>query len=330
MRRTSIIHLVLGVPASPTQRFILAAASVAAVLQSAVAASLEDVSVHFSTNVAIVWRAHTDQLPKRFWTYKRLPEVFSAEVISNGIVLAGFEKKGFPRPSTNTMVLWDDHQESEPQPPYFAITPKSGQMSFTMGDRRPDSPKDDMPLDEAAVTRALKCAALLGVRAGELEPKNSAGTGLFGVFLARQIDRVRFLDDTEGFHIRFGKGGRILQFALLWPKLERDESCRTATPEEISRCIRAGKTCLVPAEDGRDYFAQVKQLARARKITITQITARYVEGMIGEALPEQEEPKYVRPVAILAGAAEVGTISVSIRLYAPVISSDVNALLKRR
>ena len=140
--------------------FVMVAAGLAAILSSAVAGTVEDFSLHFSTNTPITWRAPTNHLPKRFWTYKRLPQVFSAAAISNGIVLAGFEKKGFPRPSTNEVVLWADHPDAEPRPPYFAIHPKYGQMSFTLGDRAPDSQKD-VARDGAAVRRALKCAALL-------------------------------------------------------------------------------------------------------------------------------------------------------------------------
>src|ERR1035441_5674365 len=96
------------------RRLVTFAATFAMALPSVVASGLEDVSLHFSTNTAIVWQAPTNHLPQRFWTYKRLPQVFSAAAISNGIVLAGFEKKGFPRPSTNRIVLWADHMEGEP------------------------------------------------------------------------------------------------------------------------------------------------------------------------------------------------------------------------
>jgi len=73
----------------------------ATILPAAAAVTLEDVSPPLGTNTAIVWEAPTNHLPPRFWVYRRLPQVFSAAAISNGIVLAGFEKKGFPRPGTN-------------------------------------------------------------------------------------------------------------------------------------------------------------------------------------------------------------------------------------
>jgi hypothetical protein len=59
--------------------------------------ALEDISPHFSTNAEILWQAPTNHLPKSFWIYKILPRVFSATTISNAIVLASFQSKGFPQ-----------------------------------------------------------------------------------------------------------------------------------------------------------------------------------------------------------------------------------------
>jgi hypothetical protein len=292
-------------------------------------ATLEEASPHFATNTLILWQAPTNHLPKRFWLYKRLPQVFSAAAISNGIVLAGFEKKGFPRPSTNAVVLWADHMEGEPRPPYFAIHPNYGQMSFSLGDRVPDSPQD-IARDAAAVKRALRCAALLGVDPADLAPTNAATAGMYGVFLPRQIDGVRFFDGTEGLQIQFGKDGKVRQFALLWPKLEREEIGTTANPSEIIRCIRARKTLVRPLDDERDYIGRVKSVARAKRLTITQIMAFYGEGMFGEDLLENEPAKHVSPIAELDAVADFGTNTVPVRLYAPILATDVQRLRKKR
>ena len=92
------------------------------------AASLEDVSPHFSTNAEIVWKVPANDLPKRLWIYKKLPHVFSAATISSAVILAGFQRKGFPIPSTKRTVIWDDVAGStigEPRPPCFAIMPEN-------------------------------------------------------------------------------------------------------------------------------------------------------------------------------------------------------------
>jgi hypothetical protein len=97
--------------------------------------TLEDISPHFSTNAEINWQAPIDGLPKSFWGYKKLPQIFSATTISNAIILASFQEKGFPQPSTNQITIWDHRFEGEMQPPYFSILPDIGQMLFTLGDR---------------------------------------------------------------------------------------------------------------------------------------------------------------------------------------------------
>src|ERR1039458_7185492 len=88
----------------------------------AVIEELKNVSPHLSTNAQIIGKAPTNHLPKSLWTYKKLPRVFSAAAISNAIILASFQDKGFPKPSTNRIVIWADSTEGEPQPPYFEIT----------------------------------------------------------------------------------------------------------------------------------------------------------------------------------------------------------------
>jgi hypothetical protein len=290
-----------------------------------VGATLEDISPQFATNIPIVWQASTNHLPARFWTYKRLPQIFSAAAISNGVVLASFEKKGFPRPSTNELVIWADHPDMEPKPPYFSIFPKYGQMSFTLGDRAPNPL--DLLNDEVAVKRAFKYAALLGVNVTDLMPTNTASSGSYGVFLTRRIDGVSFVFENEGFQIQLGRNGKIQQFGLLWPKLERYENCATATASEMIRCIRARKTPVLPMDDERDYFGRIKSLARARKLMITRITAYYNEGRFGEEPSQNEPPHEVIPVALLEAIADFGTNTVPLKLYSPILSIDAKKLL---
>jgi hypothetical protein len=290
-----------------------------------VGATLEDVSPHFGTNTAIIWQVPTNDLSAHFWTYKRRPQIFSAAAISNGVVLAGFQKKGFPRASTNQIVLWADHSEMEPKPPNFSLFPEYGQMSFTLGDRAPNSA--NAVNDEVAVKRAFKCAAQLGVNLSELLPTNTATSGLYGVFLTRQVDGVSFRGDDEGFQIQFGKDGKILQFCLLWPKLERDEYCATATPGEIIRCIRSRKTPVVPADDESGYFSRVRNIEHARRLTITRLRPYYADGRFGENPLTNGPSKHVTPIAELETVADFGTNAVPVKLYSPLVSVDVKRLL---
>jgi hypothetical protein len=295
----------------------------------AAAATIEDISPHFPTNTAIIWQAPTNGLPKRFWIYKKLPRVFSAAAISNGIVLASLQSKGFPHPSTNHFVIWADHTEIEPQPPYFSVFPEEGEMTYTLGDRGSHTPQDIVQ-DEAAVQRAWKCVSMLGVPAGDLVRTNAASPGAGNVCLPRQIDGIPFFDATEGFQFELDRKGRILNFSLQWPTLQRQESVATASPQAIISCIRAHQAAVIPAHDEQGFFRRVKELGRAKKLTITRITPYYGEGIYGEDPPDNERSKCVTPTAILEAVATFGTNSASLQLSVPILSSDVQRLLSRK
>jgi hypothetical protein len=304
---------------------ILAAILATAFSLAAAPITLEDISPHLSTNAQIVWQAPTNNLPKSFWTYKKVPQMFSATTISNAIILASFQDKGFPKPSTNQIVIWGDHSEGEPEPPYFSILPDTGQMSFTLGDRGPQSP-EGISTNEAAVQRAWDCLAQLGMNHSEFVKTNAAAWGGYGVFLPRQIDGIEVYGGSEGFQIQFAKQ-KIVQFCLLFPNLERDKQSQVASPQQIIACIRAFKTPSPPDGDETDYFGRIKNLAKAKKLTITKITPYYGEGIYGEAPTNDESPKIVIPIAELEAVADFGSSNVTVQLLSPILSPEVVKLL---
>jgi hypothetical protein len=289
--------------------------------------SLEDVSPHFSTNTQIIWQAPANHLPKSLWTYKKQPRVFSAETISNAVVLASFQKKGIPKPSKYRTILWADRFEGEPRPPYLAIEPDWGQISYTLGNRAPESEK--VSNDQAAVERAWDCLGKLGIDRAEFVKTSATAPGTSGVFFPRQIDGLQFYDDTQGFLFQQLGNGTIRGFGLSWPKLEREKQSQIASPAQIISCIRAFKTPLSPPQnDEFNYFERIKTLSKAKKLTITSITPFYADGRFGEQSKEQETPKFVSPIAQLEAVADFGETNLTIRLLAPLLSSDVNRLLK--
>jgi hypothetical protein len=288
---------------------------------------LEDLSPHFSTNMPIVWQAPTDQLPKSFWIYKKLPRVFSATTISNAIILASFQAKGFPKLSTNQVILWADRFTGEPQPPNFVILPDEGQLSYSLGDRAPNSP-EGIATNRAAVERAWNCLAQLGLDRSQFVETNDTSSGGYGVFLPRQIDGTLAQNGAEGFQIQFGRKWNVQQFCLLWPKLEPERQGEIAGPSQIIACIRAFKTPLVP-DNKPDYFARVKHLAEAKKLIITKITPYYGEGVFGETPTNNQPSKIITPFAELETIADFENSNTSVRLFAPILSSEANRLLGR-
>jgi hypothetical protein len=293
----------------------------------ATAASLEDVSPHFATNAEIIWRVPTNDVPKRLWIYRKLPHVFSAATISNAVILAGFQKRGFPKPKTNSVVISDEiagSTFSEPRPPCFAIIPEDGIIQYDLGDRWPDLPGEILA-DRAAVNYAWDCLARLGIDRAQFVKTN---IGSFGVAFPRQIDGIRFQDDSEGFSIQqYGKDRKLRCFGLTLPTLQRTKEDTAASPQEIIGCIRAFKTPILPNGEEADYFARVKTMAKARKLTITKLTLFYGEGIYGEDTTNNLRPRWVMPVAYLETTAAFGTSNATLTLAAPILSSDARRLL---
>ena len=308
--------------------FVILMAFFATGFSSLGANSLEDISPHFSTNAEIVWNVPTNNLPKSFWIYKKVPRVFSTVTISNAIVLASFQDKGFPKPSKKRTIIWADRIEGEPQPPNFSILPDLGQMSFTLGDRAPNSP-EGISTNEVAVQRAWNCLAQLGVDRSQFVKTNAVASGGYGVFLPRQIDGIEVYGGSEGFQIQFGKQ-KVLQFCLLFPNLERAKQKQIASPQQIIACIRAFKTPSPPNGDESDYFGRIKNFAKAKKLTITKITPYYGEGVFGE-VPTNDVPcKFAMPFAELEAVVDFGNSNATVRLLSPILSSEVIRLLKSK
>lgn len=310
--------------------------------------SLETFSPHFSTNTPILWTAPTNHLPKNIWIYRRLgPRAFSATVISNAIVLASLQSKGFPRPSTNQTCFTADEDANSPcgHPCIFSINPDFASLSYMIRHSNMGS-GEDIPSDEAIVKRAWDCAFRLGVDRVQVVEKKLAshfktdenGGKLTNqingrnVYLSCQLDGICFWsngDDSanNGFWIEFGSRGIIRGFSLTWPNLERCESQSTASVEQIIACIRAHKIIVIPNADEEKYFDRVKALAKAKKISITKITPCYSEGVFGEVPANNAPPKLIAPIAELEAIADFGNSNLTVRLFSPVLSTDAIRLL---
>lgn len=302
---------------------LLATTEVMFICARAAAATLEDVSPHFPINAPIVWCIPTNALSASFWVYRKLPHVYSAATISNAVVLASFQSKGFPKPSKRAFVLWADHFDGEPRPPYLRIAPEEGTISYSVGDRWRESPEEILK-DQFAVERAWDCLNRLGIDRTQFAKRN---VGTYGVFFPRQIDGVLF-DESEGFEFQqYGSERKLRSFNLVLPDLQRTTNSRTANPHEIIACIRAFKTPLAPDSEGPNYFERVKSLSEARKVNITNITPYYSEGTFGEVPTNNEPSKFVTPIALLEGTVDFGNSNTVVRLFSPIISSEVVRVL---
>ena len=309
--------------------------------------ALEDFSPHFSTNMPIIWQAPTQNLPKSFWIYKRLPpHPFSLAVISNAVILASLEHKISPEPSTNDFFYHEAFPPNYPGmiPDIFCITPKSATISY--GLPHPGTNTSDIPADKMLVQRAWTCAARLGVDPAQIAFKEM--TSRFnqdenyddltnqlcgrGVFLSRKLDGILFFGNGEdalidGFWIEFGSRGQICAFSLVWPDLKRAEIQPVASPQQIVACIRAYKTMLLPSREETNYFGRLKGFTKVKKLTVTKITPYYREGVYGDMADSSEPPETIAPFAELEAVADFGNSSVTVKLLTPILSTEASKLL---
>ena len=313
--------------------------------------SPENFSPHFPTNTKIFWKAPTNNLPGNFWIYKRLPpRPFSATVISNAIVLASLQDKGFPKPSTNDFYIAEDEPANYPGmiPVIFSISPKSATISY--GRPHPGTNMSGIPADKILLQCAWACAVQLGVNPAQVTLKEM--TYRFnqdenyddltnqvcgrGVFLSRKLNGILFWssgtedDSIDGFWIEFGSHGQIRTFSLVWPDLKRDELQPAASPQQIINCIWAQKTIVLPNVGEETYFQRIQALANAKTFTITKITPYYSEGIFGEVPTNDVPPELVTPIAQLEAVADFGSSNATVRLLSPILSSEVSKLLKSK
>jgi hypothetical protein len=309
--------------------------------------SMENFSPHLPDRTPIIWQSTMTNLPKSLWIYKRiLPHIFPTAVISNAIVLASYQSRGIPRPSTNDTCIFEDPNCDCPCGCVcnFSIHPGYATIDFHSPDK--NSRTDHLPDDEAIVNRAQHYAAELGIELTNVVVENltshfntdTNGNRLTnricgrGVFLSRQLDRFCFWSNegespSEGFWIEFGSFGKIRAFSLTWPNLARYQDSATASPQQIIACIRAHRVIVIPDGD-ENYFARVRSLGRAKSFTLTKITPYYRDGGLEGAPDENGPPPFAVPFAELEAVADFGNSRTTVRIVAPILSSEVTRLLR--
>jgi hypothetical protein len=114
------------------------------------------------------------------------------------------------------------------------------------------------------------------------------------------------------------------------PNLERTQKSLTASPEQIIACIRAFKTPSPPKGDEPDYYGRIKNLGKAKMLTITKVTPFYGEGIYGQVPTNGELLSIVLPIAQLDAVADFGDSNAAVRLLSPIISSEVTRLLSKK
>lgn len=304
---------------------------------------IENFSPCFSTNTQIIWKAPTNDLPRRFWIYRRLPpRPFSASVISAAVNLASLEQ--YPASSTKPFFIWSAPNPCGMSYSIFSLEPSCSTISFSLPPQKYLS--GNVPDSLTVIQWAFDRATQFGLEPALLSPKdvytvtNSGGCGgtltnagcARGILLSRKLDGVSFFGSgndgicgSEGFSIEFGGGGQTRSFKLAWPELLPDRQCATASPNEIIRCIRDRKVIVMPERDESNYFGRLNDLADSKTFTITKVTPYYCEGVFGDTPRNDEPPMVIAPIAELQAVGDFRNTKA--RIVAPILSSEANRLL---
>ncbi len=227
----------------------------------------------------------------------------------------------------------------------LGILPSDATLFFSVEHFSPIS-AGEIPDDAAIVKRALEYAPMLGLAPASLTTRrfythlcdtdNSANNFCGrGVFFPRCLDGIAFFsaaddgESAEGFSMELGGHGKIQAFSVRWSKIERLKNERTASPDEMTHCIRAHKAIVLPNFQEGD-FARLRELATAKKFTITKIMPFYGEGMFGD-MPTNGVPcEFATPFAELEAVADFGNSNAPVKLLCPILSSEVRRLLAER
>ncbi|HEY1661031.1 MAG TPA: hypothetical protein VGI03_01310 [Verrucomicrobiae bacterium] len=303
----------------------------------------EKFSPDFTASTKFVWQTPTNQLPGSIWVYKRLPiQPFLPSIVSNAIILASLLDRDFPKPSTNSFYIWSPQNPCGMSGNIFSIEPASAAIRFFSTNQ--NLLTNDIPDDETVTKEAFRISARFGLSGNFLFPQKvypilnadqgdeilTNGICGRGVFLSRKLDGITFFGDDiqgqEGFAVEFGSRNQIRAFSLVWPNLEHVKKSPTATPDEIVQAIRKHEILVFPGHDESDYFGRIRKLANAKVFTIVKITPRYIEGVWGDTPTNDEPQQIITPIAEIEAIADFGNSNVSVRLFSPILTSDIARL----
>jgi len=287
------------------------------------------------TNVALVWAAPTNDLPRNLWVYRAVRTGIPAPVLSNLMALGSFtakDRKNVPnyphfiscKDPSEKRSLWldpdwgyisyrdldaDDLNIAEGVPDEKRafqlatnLLPKLGISSALLA-RKPNS--SDL------LTQQIEATAMLWRRPGGGRPY-ATNLHTRGIIFLRALDGVDFERWVRGgCTIEFGSHAKVSKIEANWRKLKRDKLYPLATPDQIIRWIREGKASYVPARDWPQGEAPPP-----RKLTITKVTPYYY----AEGHGEFEKPNgRVYPFAKLEARFDTGSTNEPTYIFCPIL-----------
>ena len=299
--------------------------------------SLESISPAFPASARMIWLVPSNQIPRSLSIYTSVPTIFPIPVLSNAIRLASFPMPRTLKASTNTLHLRDNDTGFWSRA--LDVFPQHGQLGYHV--RSDPTNPTNVPSTAEVTQLAWQYARLLGLNSAELFERPQSRcvrmcehgpfanrVGARSTFLTRKIGGIGMWD--YGLDVEFGAHKQARRFTVLWPTLKLAETAPTATPQQITECIRAHKTplTLVDPEGGLDR-ATLAALGKTRTLTVTNLTLSYGEGRFGKG-PSNGADQVFTPYAELEATAQLDRTNLHICLYAPILAQDATLLTSPR
>jgi hypothetical protein len=276
---------------------------VAALTASAIGGTFTNESPADLQGMKVIWAVPTNVWPpsSKIWSYKVIPQNFSAVVVSNLMTLGSFTAKD----KIKTPAYLSDvdkkavffgregakYLEIMPTLGYAEYHDNTAQARFTSSVKDVPEPIVGVP-DETETTRLglkyLRLAAIddtqLAKKFGSLDldihwergtrewidqktKKEITETNNFGVFFTRQINGIA-VSGFGDFYVSFGNNAKVIRLQMSWRNLKPYQLLDNfVTPEQVMKSIQNGRTPL-PWLEGWP-------LNEIKTLTITNATPRY-------------------------------------------------------
>lgn len=318
-------------------------------------------------NLVVRWKAPKHSLPKTLWVYRVSLTRFSPAVISNLMAVSSFTEKDKKDRRTNEVFFGGLQGDPNLRISFTAgeieyrtdalrnygptnLTkgvPATNQLLQLLTNFLPQLGISPSELARKEDSPKPKVAFVVEETVFFENRTFITNVPLRGIRFNRSVDGAELKGRVGANEIDFGERGQIIEMSLHWPNLERRKLFQTAAPETIIKWenwsrsfdvtsqwgqilyrIRAHKTPLALTNESGVDFAELSLLTNATRFTVTTITPIYTEGPFGQQSGQQEATRYFAPCAELEGVAAFGKTGISVRLRAPILSTDVDRLLK--
>jgi len=285
-------------------------------------------------NLDVRWTAATNSIPKTIWVYRTVPMKFSPKVISYLMKLGSFTDKDrtYVNNITNVDALLFVSQNTAPNlTRQLRVYSLDGVITYSDGranPRRATNLSVGVPPENRILKLTRAILPKLGIGSSELMLKTNGQLRVHfmedkteydvnhsyitnidsrGVIFTRRLDGAEVMRNS--CRIDLGNHADIAKIDMTWPKLERDKSYPTATPEKIMEWIREGKA----VQQGLPMNVFPIDWPTVKSLTIKEVYLCYLGG-------DSYHPKeWIYPYVALWGVVDTGNGNVDVEIDCPII-----------